>query len=358
MRQKLPDELVHADDTLHDFFCRVSFSRYLNPLNVSEARSDFMAGAESPPFAYMPASWAADAQEMLKGLKPPESHPFGPMLQKSIDGTRIFVEALSDRSSSAFKDLMDFSGWRPDESLMKTVGTQERQTDGRPFTKGADELVAELKEALLQRGLSDWQVELDSVMSARVLVDSAKRILRVNSRARFRDRDTRKLIAHEIDVHAVRAVNGQRQPLWVFSTGLPGSLETEEGLALYAEECVNASSPGNGWRQGLVVQAVSWAEEMGFRELYERLLEVGGSSLAWGIALRVKRGLKDPSLPGVYGKDVVYFRGLRTVRNWLESGGDIGQLYVGKVSVEHPVQQWLDAGLIEPGSLPEMFLDA
>jgi len=103
---------------------------------------------------------------------------------------------------------------------------------------------------------------------------------------------------------------------------------------------------------------VSWAEEMGFRELYERLLEVGGSSLAWGIALRVKRGLKDPSLPGVYGKDVVYFRGLRTVRNWLESGGDIGQLYVGKVSVEHPVQQWLDAGLIEPGSLPEMFLDA
>jgi len=358
MRQPLPDELVHADETLHDFFCRVSFSRYLNPLNVSEARADFVAGAEAPSFAYMPAAWADDALEMLNGLKPPQSHPFGPMLQKSIDGTRIFVEALSNRSASAFSELMDFSAWRPDAMLLKEARSQERQTDGRPFTKGADALVLELREALSQRHLSDWTVELDSVMSARVLVDSAKRVLRVNSRARFRDRDTQKLIAHEIDVHAMRAVNGQRQPLWVFSTGLPGSLETEEGLALYAEECVQASSPGNAWRQGLVVQAVSWAEEMGFRELYERLLEIGGSGLAWGIALRVKRGLKDPSQPGVYGKDVVYFRGLRTVRNWLASGGDIQQLYVGKVSVEHPVQQWLDAGLIEAGSLPEMFSKA
>jgi hypothetical protein len=238
---------------------------------------------------------------------------------------------------------------------LEEARTQVRETDSAPFSKDAKDLVRDLENALLERGMTDWRVELDPVMAARVLVDSAKMVLRVNSRARFRARDTAKLVAHEIDVHASRAVNGKRQSLRLFATGLPGSLETEEGLALYAEECAEAAAPGNAWRQGLVVQAVAWAEEMGFRELYERIAEEGGPGLAWGISLRVKRGLARPQAPGVYAKDVVYFRGLRTVRNWLEAGGCLNQLYVGKVAVHHPVQEWLDAGLIQPGGLPALF---
>ena len=33
----------------------------------------------------------------------------------------------------------------------------------------------------------------------------------------------------EVEVHALRANNGQQQALKIFSTGLPNSLETEEG---------------------------------------------------------------------------------------------------------------------------------
>ena len=104
-----------------------------------------------------------------------------------------------------------------------------------------------------------------------------------------------------------------------------------------------------------MVQAVAWGEHMGFRALYERISEIGGSALAWSICLRVKRGLFSPSKAGVYGKDVVYFRGLRTVRKYLETGGCIENLYVGKVGVHHPVEEWLDAGLIRPGRVPDLF---
>jgi hypothetical protein len=351
----LPDALIEADEALHSLYQRVAFSRYLNPLNVVEAREDFMAGAQAPPFAYLRADWAEDAAAMLAGLSPPLSHPMGPMVADAIHGAQLMVLALKNRDEAAFGALNQFCNWRVDSGLLHAAQDQQFSADASPFLWDAQRMLEALQAALVERGMQDWRVELDPVMAARVLVDSAKMVLRVNSRARFRARDSAKLIAHEIDVHARRAENGKRQALRIFETGLPGSLETEEGLALYAEECVQASSPGTAWRQGLVVQAVAWAEELGFRDLYERLAGLGGEGLAWGISLRLKRGLARPGKPGVYAKDMVYFRGLRTVRNWLKAGGNLSHLYVGKVSVDHPVQEWLDAGLIRPGSAPALF---
>lgn len=351
----LPDELVDADEALHSLYQRVAFSRYLNPLNEVDARAAFLAGAEAPPFAYLRADWAEDALEMLAALSPPLFHPLGPMVEDAIRGARLLVLALKERSESAFSDLNRYCKWQPDSELLLAATMQEHATDATPFLWDAPVMLEALQAALGARGMSEWRVEIDPIMAARVLVDSAKMVLRVNSRARFRDRDSAKLIAHEIDVHARRAENGKRQGLRIFETGLPGSLETEEGLALYAEECVQASSPGNAWRQGLVVQAVSWGENQGFRALFERLAAQGGEGLAWGIALRIKRGLARPGEPGVYAKDMVYFRGLRTVRNWLSEGGNLDHLYVGKVAVHHPVQEWLDAGLIQPALAPSLF---
>ncbi len=220
---------------------------------------------------------------------------------------------------------------------------------------GAPRLVEALLDALEERDLGHWTVELDPVMSARVLVDGPKQLLRVNSKARFRDRDIRKLIVHEIEVHAMRSANGARQSLKLFATGTPDSLTTEEGLALYAEHLAGVQSPGTGWRQGLVVKAVDWARRMGFRELYDRIAAEGGRPLAWGITQRIKRGLRDPSVPGVYAKDVVYFVGFQQVQEWVEAGNSLERLYVGKVAIDDPIEQWMAEGWLTPQPLPEVF---
>jgi hypothetical protein len=134
--------------------------------------------------------------------------------------------------------------------------------------------------------------------------------------------------------------------LRLFATGLPESLETEEGLALYAEERAGVISPGTAWRQGVVVQAVQWGRSLGFRELHERITSIGGGGLAWTITERLKRGLADPEAPGVYAKDVVYYTGLRKVRACLAAGRPLEHLFVGKVSIDDPVGAWIDAGLV------------
>ena len=95
-------------------------------------------------------------------------------------------------------------------------------------------------------------------------------------------------------MHALRSEAGRRQPLQIFSWGTPSALRTEEGLALLAEERAGLSSPREDWQQNLMLLAVSWAREHGFREVYQRVLGFCPPSMAWNITLRVKRGLLQP----------------------------------------------------------------
>ena len=354
----LSSSLLKADRALHALHQRRSFSQHLNPLNGPEAARAFRSGAEAPPFRYQPTTWADEELSRLDKLEIPLDHPFGELLQRAVHGTRLFILALRDRTPTAFDALAQNAGWYPDLALLEAARNESHERDSAPFSLDAQAMIDALTDALTARGLCSWRVERDPVMSARVLVDGAKRLLRVSPRARFRQRDIQRLVVHEIEVHAIRATNGEAQALKLFSTGLPGSLETEEGLALYAEECSGSASPGTAWRQGVVVQAADWARRVGFRELYERIAEEAAPGLAWGVSERLKRGLSDPSLPGVYAKDVVYYRGVRRVRAWLDAGNPVGNLYVGKVGVDDPVQQWLDDGLVSLRPVPQLFRDA
>lgn len=352
---KVPAPILQADAALHELYQRVHFSRYLNPVNAPEARRIFQAGAEAPPFEYQPATWADAELRALDALEVPEDHPLGQLLDRAIEGTRDFIVALRDRTPAAFDALGRNAGWYPDAATLTSARSETRDHDESVFTLQAGSVANALGDALRERGLHRWRVEMDPVMSARVLVDGAKQLIKVSPQARFRDLDVARLVAHEVEVHAWRSANGRRQPLRLFATGLPGSLETEEGLAMVAEERAGAASPGSAWRQSIVVRAIDLGREQGFRDLHRRVAALAGPGLAWGVCLRLKRGLAHPGRPGVYAKDVVYYRGMRRVSAWLADGNPVEHLYVGKVGIEDPVAQWLDEGWIAPQSVPPLF---
>ena len=121
---------------------------------------------------------------------------------------------------------------------------------------------------------------------------------------------------------------------------------------MVSEERAGVTAPGMLSRQTEVVRAIDKARNVGFRELYEELSLRVGPGLAWGVGLRIKRGLKNPQEPGVYAKDSVYLKGRMLVADWLDSGGDIAHLYVGKVGVNDPIEDWLTQGWVKPGKVP------
>ena len=314
-----------------------------------------MRGSHSPPFRYYSFTAADSLLRELDAHTPTSSHPSANLVIHAMRGTKLLVLALRDRTAESFNTLSNFAGWYPCDQTL-ALRFPKPTPDDEPVNQTAKHMMTCLEDALAKRQLNHWVVQPDTVMSARILVDSAKRLIKINPLSRFRTRDLRRLVAHEIDVHVIRAQNGQKQSLKCFSTGLPGSLGTEEGMALIAEEIVGASSPGVLFRQVAVVKAIMTAKSTGFREVFHSLIEAGHSpSLAWGICLRIKRGLAQPDLPGVYAKDSVYLSGRMRVRAWLDEGNDIAKLYVGKVSIDDPIDDWIEQGWVAMSHVPQMW---
>ncbi len=380
----LPDEVLAADAALHRIHGQIRPTAHLNPLNVVEARAAFFRGAEAPPFRYAPTEWADDALDALGRIAFPRAHPLGHEVAESAADTAALVVALRDRTAEAFDGASERGGWllavedAPVRLPRKSLGAGGcpppfhvgRTPPGsnapshpapRAVPPTSPDPLARIPHALFRRTLAQaladatggtWRLVDDPVMSARVLVDAVRREVLLAPHAQFRARDLAALVAHEIDVHVRRAEGGRLQSLQLFETGLHRSLVAEEGLALLAEHVVSGLPEGFEGRHAEVRRAAHRAREVGFRALWETLAPTFGQEGAFNVALRLKRGLADPGAPGVYAKDTVYGIGYRAVRDWYAGGGDLGRLYVGKVGLHHPVEDWIAAGWVRAPDPP------
>ena len=351
----LPAELVEADARYHVLLAELPIAHYLSPANIAEARAAFTAGAEAPPFTYHPARWADDAIAALGALRIPRAHPLGAELAAAVAETRLIALALRDRTPERFHALNVGMGWHVDPRDL--ADTPQNIRSPERATVSSAEMANVLRRALASRGLRGWTVNQDRSMAARVSVDPSTRGIRIAADARFRPSERVGLIAHELDVHVRRSVNGAAQPLQLFSTGLARYTPAEEGLAVTAEGHVGALDPTFEARQKVVTAAVALARTAGFREVYDAVARVVGPARAWGITIRVKRGLARPGEPGVYARDVVYLQGHRAVAARLaaDPAGTLRALYVGKVGLHHPVADWIAAGWVRPMPVPDLW---
>jgi len=198
----------------------------------------------------------------------------------------------------------------------------------------------EIKES----GYEGWNVVIGQNV-AKVTVYSLNKIILLSDRATFSEQDIKRLKAHEIGVHVLRAVNGERQPYRIFSYGLPDYSETEEGLALLAENYTVGTQPQVIRKYAFRAVACSLTAEHGFHSILTTLVELGCDPLeAFSITMRVKRGMTDTSVPGGYTKDQIYLSGFLKLSKLGRQ--DIAPLFIGKI------------GLRDVASLRELGCDA
>ncbi len=319
---------------------------------MAEAQAAFFAGTAQPPFRYAQPGELHAWQERLRAMPVPRMHSFSGLLADALASFHRMAEALLRRDAEHFDLWAAHERWE-DGTIPESPGA-DTPSPPEP-AMGAAAMRQSLESGLAARGLDTWHVRWDEVMSARILVESTRQEIRVNPAAQFRASDVRRLVAHEIDVHVARSENGKRQPLQMFSTGLPGSLQTEEGLAMYAEQHVGTLSFAAVERQRRVSAIITLARRQGFRDLWEQLKPEYGARGAFAVVLRIKRGLGDPGRPGAYAKDAVYGLGWAAVQRWLSAGGALANLYVGKVGMHHPIDEWIREGWVTPREVPAMW---
>ncbi len=171
----------------------------------------------------------------------------------------------------------------------------------------------------------DVEVVLDDFNPFTVRVGSKKLV--VGSGIRRYKNNVERLVTHEIESHIIRrkSLLQMKNPLHRLAP-FDRSILYSEGLAVYNEISQKkiTKSAMNTYLQRL--QAVSKLE-LSFRAIYTYLLNFMTPQLAFVMTYRVKRGMPDTSLPGGYEKDAYYLMGYFAVKDYVDKGGHLKDLY-------------------------------
>lgn len=156
----------------------------------------------------------------------------------------------------------------------------------------------------------------------------------------------KKTLVHEVGTHVLRSVNGFNSGFEALgNANLSSYLDVEEGLATWNEHDMNLLTLGWLKKKAALAWGIYIGEHLTFRQLYNSMLGVLPKGSAFTVTYRIKRGLGDTSYPGIYTKDVVYFRGFRKVKSKLEKDKSLYEkLYAGKIDFNQC--EWVDEGLI------------
>ena len=163
------------------------------------------------------------------------------------------------------------------------------------------------------------------------------------------------LLQHEVGTHMVTYFNGQAQPLRLLAGGLAKYEALQEGLAVLAEFLVGGLQvPRLRVLAARVLAAHDLTEGASFCDVFERLHEAHAfpPDVAFSITMRTFRG-------GGIIKDVIYLRGLHELMGYLQRGGALDPLFVGKMALHHlPILEELRArDLLQPVPLRPIYLD-
>lgn len=236
-------------------------------------------------------------------------------------------------------------------------------------TINAEQLHKMLEAALQHYGVTNWKIQISPRKRFQCSHNhkAAAIVFRIPKKLSISLKRASELIAHEIEVHTLRRLNGADSSLHLLKRGLAGYAKTEEGLALYHQHhhhLPRKHLPGfwDAWASALM-------HEVGFAATFDRLsqaqlelLEAKGDvkarlrakSLAWNLCLRSSRGITKPGAPGIgYFRDHIYRQGYIEITDAVREHGDnlLPKLFVGKVGLtDLPALQQLN---LKPGRLPD-----
>jgi uncharacterized protein (TIGR02421 family) len=335
----------------------------LTPINVEEARKQFLASPEvEPHFTYrdiedFPEVIGARlaAVDIESVADPALARVFGAKRRELA----LQLEMLSIRGSTGFLDLSLelYGSVTPDlerqaEEILKEVpkGPGAR---GRCLEAGAIARKAAAEIERYRDGYADLSVAIE-IREDTSGVMVANGVLIIATTACVASSRLAGLLAHEVGTHILTYVNGSLQHLKLMASGLAGYEETHEGLALIAEAAVGGLTAGRLRQIAARVIAVSrLVQGSSFAQTHRELTEDHGYSKsgAFTIVMRVWRS-------GGLTKDSIYLRGLQNLVDYLSAGNELNSLWQGKMSLaDLPFAKELtEQGVLAPPTLLPYFL--
>ena len=314
----------------------IKFSEWTTPLNDGEQKKIFLKNYKlnkviNPQYIYKkPKNLDKIKEELLSLLTKTNNTMY---INAIIKGAKQieFLQSVSDDDTQVMTNGIP----NPDMVALakQTIPKEKGRAQKRNIT--AKDAKTGFIEYFKSYDLKDWKVKIKREMVPKASIEGSKKTLYIADR-KYSLHEINNLIAHEIEVHALRALNGYNQKSPIFAMGTSHYLRTEEGLAIMMEQLTGNYNPQRFKFFAARIIACDLAITKSFHYIFDKLVKRYNISKhnAYIITKRVKRGTMDTSKPGGYIKDHVYFEGFHMIKKFMQDGGDIRPLFAGKINLD------------------------
>jgi len=315
---------------------KIKLLYHLRPTNLEEEKKKFFKNTNyNPEFEY--PSLKFDAIELLEELGKIEtdSSDLGKIFEdkKSEIIRKInLLESIDEENFTKYsKELYGEPTEEEYEECQKNIQKYIHKTE-QEATVNAAEAKIKFEEAFKKYSLK-WKVKIKDEMVSNCVAGKNDSLF-VKKNALFTAERINELIVHEIETHILTAENGKMQPYEIFNRGLANYLTTQEGLAMYNVETQGSKKFLENVKALGHVIAIYESLNGSFAKVYHTLMNLGFSKeQAFRSAVKAKRGFIDTSKKGAFTKDYLYFKGYLEIKNFIENGGQLKDLYRGKFNI-------------------------
>lgn len=343
-RKAVVKAVWNIDRQLAEVSNQFDYLLQLTPVNAGQAWKQFQRSRfeAAPEFHYrpLPVDPSVLKRELYKiPIERVEDPALQRLFQEKQEELELKINMLRDYDTPRFlHESLQLFGGVNDELLELATDLLELLPSG-----GARRAEAERKinaEEFARRAEKEFefyrQVSPDFKATTRIssevsgLIVSRGRLL-INADMMLPESRVEALLAHEVGTHLLTYYNGRSQPFQQLYSGLAGYEELQEGLAVLSEYLVGGLGISR-MRQiaARVVAARHLTDGATFVETFRSLDREYRFTqrVAYNTTMRIYRG-------GGLTKDAVYLRGLRAILKYVQRGGDLKPLFVGKMAVDH-----------------------
>jgi uncharacterized protein (TIGR02421 family) len=350
--------ILDIDQNINRLVGRIELLAYVNPVNIAQERKEFFKSKYTyePSFRYRKVKFKTYKlhrllfSQRLERIENEEIRNLYKDIIYTYSGLLQCIETIGSPDKKFYFNSLRFFG-TPIQKMVDNAKYILHFDETAKFDKRYTPTIETSEAVNFFKNYGkeyefDFQIRTSSAMSAAAMVSNTDRALILKKNHLFSEHQLQVLAHHEIGVHLVTTFNAAEQPLQIFSNGFPNNVETQEGLAVMSEYL-----SGN--------LTLSRLKELAYRVIAVDSLNKGFSfsdtfdlihgqykldrESAFNITLRVHRG-------GGWTKDALYLSGLSKIYQSFIGGKDIGELFLGKCSMEYTdaVEQLKQLDLVKP----------
>lgn len=158
-------------------------------------------------------------------------------------------------------------------------------------------------------------------------------VVKIRPMAEVGKRELRSIIAHEIEWHYLKRVNGKKFPYKILSSWTAWYIADEEGVAIYNQNRFLSKNDKKYYSIYRGYVTLNNSLNMPYDKFLESILERYWEDYwrVFNVISRLKRWTSWFDSEGVFMKDVVYVNWYFNVLDFLEGWGNLKELYIWKV---------------------------